>query len=105
MHEVKLIVDLMYQGGINYMRYSVSNTAEYGDLTRGPRVINEQTKEEMKKILAEITSGEFAKEWVAEYKGGLKEFNKLYDKDYDCQLEQVGKKLRNMMSWIDSKEV
>jgi len=104
MHEVKLIVDLMYQGGINYMRYSVSNTAEYGDMSRGPRIIPEQTKAEMKKILSEITSGEFAKEWVAEYKGGLKKFNELYEKDHDCQLESVGKKLRKMMKWIDSKE-
>ncbi len=105
MHEVKLIVDLMYQGGINYMRYSVSNTAEYGDLSRGSRIVNEQTKAEMKKILGEITSGEFAKEWVDEYRGGLKKFNKLYQKDYDCQLEIVGKSLRKMMKWIDSKEV
>jgi len=105
MHEVKLIVDLMYQGGINYMRYSISNTAEYGDLTRGPRIINEQTKAEMKKILSEITSGQFAKEWVAEYKGGLKKFNELYQKDHDCQIETVGGKLRKMMKWIDSKQV
>jgi ketol-acid reductoisomerase len=105
MHEVKLIVDLMYQGGMNYMRYSVSNTAEYGDLTRGPRIINDQTKAEMKKILSEITSAQFAKEWVAEYQTGLKKFNELYDKDHDCQLEKVGKELRRMMKWIDSKEV
>jgi ketol-acid reductoisomerase len=105
MHEVKLIVDLMYQGGMNYMRYSISNTAEYGDLTRGPRIVTEQTKAEMKKILAEITSGEFAKEWVAEYQSGAKKFKALYDKDHDCQLEQVGRKLRKMMKWIDSKEV
>ena len=104
MHEVKLIVDLMYQGGINYMRYSVSNTAEYGDLTRGPRIISDQTRAEMKKILGEITSGEFAKEWVAEYQDGLKNFNALYNKDHDCQLETVGRKLRKMMKWIDSKE-
>ncbi|MFC1676566.1 ketol-acid reductoisomerase [Planctomycetota bacterium] len=104
MHEVKLIVDLMYQGGINYMRYSVSNTAEYGDLTRGPRIVNEKTKAEMKKILAEITSGNFAKEWVEEYKAGAKNFNALYEKDHDCQLETVGKQLRKMMKWIDSKE-
>lgn len=105
MHEVKLIVDLMYQGGINYMRYSVSNTAEYGDLTRGPRVVNPQAKAEMKKILSEITSGAFANEWVEEYKGGLKNFNALYEKDHDCQLEQVGRKLRKMMKWIKSREV
>ncbi|MBN2313079.1 MAG: ketol-acid reductoisomerase [Sedimentisphaerales bacterium] len=105
MHEVKLIVDLMYQGGINYMRYSVSNTAEYGDLSRGPRIINEKTKAEMKKILSEITSGQFAKEWVAEYQSGLKKFNALYEKDHDCQLEKVGKELRRMMKWIKAKEV
>lgn len=105
MHEVKLIVDLLYQGGISYMRYSISNTAEYGDLSRGPRIVNDQTKEEMKKILGEITSGKFAKEWVTEYKDGLKNFNKLYDKDYNSQIENVGRKLRKMMKWIDSKEV
>ncbi len=105
MHEVKLIVDLMYQGGLSYMRYSVSNTAEYGDLTRGPRIITDKTKAEMKKILAEVTSGKFAKEWVAEYKSGLKKFNELYDKDYNCQLEQVGKELRRMMKWVNAKEV
>jgi ketol-acid reductoisomerase len=105
MHEVKLIVDLMYQGGLSYMRYSISNTAEYGDLTRGPRIITEQTRAEMKKILSEITSGAFAKEWVDEYKGGLKRFNKLYEKDYKNQLEQVGRKLRKMMKWIGAKEV
>ncbi len=105
MHEVKLIVDLMYQGGLSYMRYSISNTAEYGDLTRGPRIIPDKTRTEMKTILAQITSGEFAKEWVNEYKTGLKNFKKLYDKDYNSQLENVGRKLRKMMKWIDSKEV
>jgi ketol-acid reductoisomerase len=105
MHEVKLIVDLLYQGGLSYMRYSISNTAEYGDLTKGQRIVGKQTKKEMQKILAEITSGKFAKEWVAEYKGGLKKFNKLYEKDYNCQLEKTGRKLRKMMKWIDVKEV
>jgi ketol-acid reductoisomerase len=105
MHEVKLIVDLMYQGGMSYMRYSISNTAEYGDLTRGPRIVTEQTKAEMKKILGEITSGAFAKEWVDEYKGGMKNFNALYQKDYDCKLETVGRTLRKMMKWIKAKEV
>lgn len=105
MHEVKLIVDLMYQGGLSYMRYSISNTAEYGDLVSGPRIITEGTKAEMKKILAEITSGEFAKKWVAEYQGGLKNFNALYDKDHGSQLEDVGRKLRKMMKWVDAKEV
>ena len=105
MHEVKLIVDLMYQGGMSYMRYSISNTAEYGDLSRGPRIITEQTKAEMKKILGEITSGSFAKEWVGEYQNGLKKFNELYQKDYNSQLEQVGRKLRKMMKWIKAREV
>ena len=105
LHEVKLIVDLMYEGGLSYMRYSISNTAEYGDLTRGPRIITEQTRAEMKKILSEITSGDFAKEWVNEYKSGLKKFNELYGKDHSSQLENVGRELREMMKWIDSKEV
>ncbi len=105
MHEVKLIVDLMYQGGLSYMRYSISNTAEYGDLSRGPRIITAETKAEMKKILGEIVSGEFAKEWVEEYRGGLKNFNALYDKDHASQLEDVGRKLRKMMKWVDAKEV
>jgi len=105
MHEVKLIVDLMYQGGLSYMRYSISNTAEYGDLTRGPRIITDQTRAEMKKILSEITEGKFAKEWVDEYRAGLKNFNQLYDKDHDSQIEQVGGKLRSMMKWIDTKKV
>jgi len=105
MHEVKLIVDLMYQGGLSYMRYSISNTAEYGDLTRGPRIVTEQTRAEMKKILDEITSGQFAKEWVNEYQTGLKNFNELYEKDNKSQLENVGRRLRKMMKWIDAKEV
>jgi ketol-acid reductoisomerase len=105
LHETKLIIDLMYQGGLNYMRYSVSNTAEYGDLSRGPRIITDQTKAEMKKILSEVTSGKFAKEWVDEYKSGLKKFNELYEKDHGSQLEQVGRQLRKMMPWINAKEV
>ncbi len=87
------------------MRYSISNTAEYGDLTRGSRIITDQTKAEMKKILSEVTSGQFAKEWVNEYQSGLKKFNELYQKDHDSQLETVGRKLRDMMKWIDSKKV
>jgi ketol-acid reductoisomerase len=105
MHEVKLIVDLMYQGGMSYMRYSISNTAEYGDLSRGPRIVTPETKAEMKKILGEIVDGDFAKEWVNEYKAGMKNFNELYQKDHGCQLETVGRQLRNMMKWIDAKEV
>ena len=105
MHELKLIVDLFYQGGINYMRYSVSNTAEYGDLTRGPRIVGEQTRQEMKKILTEIVDGEFAKEWLLECKAGQPAFKALYKKDYNHPVETVGKELRRMMKWIDSKEV
>jgi ketol-acid reductoisomerase len=104
-HEVKLIVDLIYEGGLNYMRYSVSNTAEYGDLTRGPRIVNDQTRAEMKKILDEIVGGQFARDWILENRAGRPVFNALYKRDYTHQVEQVGKELRRMMSWIDSKEV
>ena len=103
-HEVKLIVDLIYQGGLDYMRYSISNTAEYGDLTRGPRIVNDQTKKEMKKILAEITSGQFAKEWRAEYEGGMKNFKRLYESDLNHPVEVTGKRLRKMMPWLKAKE-
>ncbi len=105
MHEVKLIVDLMYEGGINYMRYSISNTAEWGDLITGPKIITDETKKTMKQILGDIQSGKFANEWIEEYKGGLKRFNALYNADHDCPIEVVGRKLRKMMKWIDSKEV
>ena len=105
MHELKLIVDLFYQGGINYMRYSISNTAEYGDLTRGPRLINEDTREEMRDILDEIVSGEFAREWILENQAGRPVFNALHKAEQDHQIETTGKKLRKMMSWIDAKEV
>jgi ketol-acid reductoisomerase len=104
-HEVKLIVDLIYQGGIDYMRYSISNTAEYGDLTRGPRIITEETKKEMQKILDEITSGKFAAEWIAEHKAGKPLFNKLYNADKNHPVEVTGRKLRKMMKWINAKEV
>jgi ketol-acid reductoisomerase len=103
-HEVKLIVDLIYQGGLDYMRYSISNTAEYGDLTRGSRLINAQTKAEMKKILGEIQSGQFAKEWRAEYEGGLKNFKRLYEADNNHPVEVTGRKLRKMMPWLKAKE-
>jgi ketol-acid reductoisomerase len=103
-HEVKLIVDLIYQGGLDYMRYSISNTAEYGDLTRGPRVVNAQTKAEMKKILAEITSGQFAREWRAEYEGGMKNFKRLYEADNNHPVEVIGRRLRKMMPWLKAKE-
>ena len=87
------------------MRYSISNTAEFGDYTRGPRIINEQTRAEMKKILHEIRSGQFAREWILESQAGRPMFNALYKKDINHPLEVVGRKLRKMMKWIDSKEV
>jgi len=105
MHEVKLIVDLFYQGGLNYMRYSISNTAEYGDYTRGERIITEKTREEMKKILAEIRSGQFAREWIEEHKTGAKRFESQRQSERDHPVEQIGRQLRRLMSWIDEKEV
>ncbi|MGQ3684188.1 MAG: ketol-acid reductoisomerase [Candidatus Loosdrechtia sp.] len=105
MHELKLIVDLFYQGGLSYMRYSISNTAEYGDLTRGPRIITEETRKEMKRILSEIQSGQFAKEWILENQAGRPVFNALEKKDKDHQIEKVGRELRRMMKWINAKEV
>jgi ketol-acid reductoisomerase len=103
-HEVKLIVDLIYQGGLDYMRYSISNTAEYGDLTRGPRIVNEKTKAEMKKILGEIQSGQFAREWRGEYEAGLKNFKRLYEQDLNHPVETTGKRLRKLMPWLKAKE-
>jgi ketol-acid reductoisomerase len=100
MHEMKLIVDLFYQGGLAYMRYSVSDTAEYGDYTRGPRVVSEDTKKEMKKILGEIQSGQFAREWVLENQANRAGFLAMRKRDADHQIEEVGKRLRAMMSWI-----
>ena len=105
MHELKLIVDLIYQGGLNYMRYSISNTAEYGDYTRGPRIITEQTRVEMKKILAEIQSGQFAREWILENKAGQPGFKATKRREKNHPIEQVGKRLRGLMTWIDSKTV
>jgi len=105
MHEVELIVRLLTQGGLSYMRHVVSNTAEFGDLTRGPRIIPEQVRQEMRRILEEIRSGEFAREWILENIAGRPVFNALYKKDYNHPIEQVGRKLRRMMSWIDAKEV
>ncbi|MEZ6126672.1 MAG: ketol-acid reductoisomerase [Planctomycetaceae bacterium] len=105
MHELKLIVDLFYQGGLNYMRYSVSNTAEYGDYTRGPRIVTEETKAEMKRILTEIQSGQFARDWLLENKAGQASFHATRRRERMHQIESVGRDLRRMMSWIDSKEV
>lgn len=105
MHELKLIVDLFYQGGLNYMRYSVSNTAEYGDYTRGPRIVTEETKKEMKKILTEIQNGDFARQWILENKAGAPSFKAIRRRERNHPVEQVGKQLRKMMSWIQEKEV
>ncbi len=100
LHEVKLIVDLIYEGGIEAMNYSVSTTAEYGGYTRGPRVITDATKAEMRKILDEIQSGEFADEWIAENRSGLENYKKLQQQSNDHPVEKVGKKLRDMMPFI-----
>jgi ketol-acid reductoisomerase len=105
MHEVKLIVDLFYQGGLSYMRYSVSNTAEYGDYTRGPRIITDETKQEMKRILKEVQDGTFAREWIAENKAGAKRFHAMRERDKNHGVEIVGRELRQLMSWIDDKTV
>jgi ketol-acid reductoisomerase len=99
-HELKLIVDLMYQGGLSYMRYSVSDTAEYGDYTRGPRIIDELTKDRMRQILAEIQTGSFAREWILENQAGRPVYNALRKMDAEHQIEIVGKKLRSMMPWL-----
>jgi ketol-acid reductoisomerase len=101
LHEVKLIVDLMYEGGISRMRYSISDTAEYGDLTRGPRVINAAVKEEMRRILTEIQDGTFAREWVSEDDNGRPNFTKLRAEGEQHPIEQVGGRLRGLMSWVD----
>jgi ketol-acid reductoisomerase len=100
LHELKLIVDLMYEQGIGGMRYSISDTAEYGDLTRGPRIINADVKAEMKVILGEIQSGKFAEEWIAESEAGRPNFTELEKKGHDHPIEQVGAELRDMMPWI-----
>jgi ketol-acid reductoisomerase len=101
LHELKLIVDLMYEGGISRMRYSVSDTAEYGDYTRGPRVIDERTKDEMRRILGEIQSGDFARELIAEDEAGRPNFTKYREQAANHPIEATGRKLRDMMSWID----
>ena len=105
LHELKLICDLMYESGIAGMRFSISETAKYGDITRGPRVINKDTKKEMKKILKEIQSGQFVKEWVKEYKGGLKNYNKLLAAGAKHPIEKTGTYLRGMMPWMAKKNI
>jgi ketol-acid reductoisomerase len=100
LHEVKLIVDLIYEGGISNMRYSISNTAQYGDLTRGPRIINSEVRREMKRILQEIQSGEFAREWILECRANKPVFNALTKKGEEHPIEEVGARLREMMPWL-----
>ena len=103
LHELKLIVDLIYEKGISGMRYSISNTAEYGDMTRGPRIITEDTRAEMRKILHEIQSGQFAREWLTENQVGRPSFNALARRQAEHPIEEVGKRLRGMMSWINQE--
>jgi ketol-acid reductoisomerase len=103
LHELKLIVDLFYQGGLSYMRYSVSNTAEFGDYTRGPRIVTDETRAEMKKILTEIQNGQFAKEWILGNKAGAPAFKATRRLNRDLKIEEVGRNLRSLMSWIDDK--
>lgn len=105
LHELKLIVDLMYEGGISTMRYSISNTAEYGDLTRGKRIITEETRHEMKKILKEIQDGSFAREWLLENKVGMPVFNAMRKKEAEHLIEKVGKQLRSMMPWLSKNRL
>lgn len=100
LHELKLIVDLIYQGGLSYMRYSVSDTAEYGDYTRGPRIIDDLVKDEMRQILAEIRSGSFAREWILENQAGRPVYNALKRMEAEHEIEVVGKQLRSMMPWL-----
>ncbi|MBC7195651.1 ketol-acid reductoisomerase [Deferribacteraceae bacterium V6Fe1] len=105
LHEVKLIVDLLYEGGISNMRYSISNTAQYGDITRGPRVVDPQVKENMREVLYEIQTGQFAKEWMLENKAGRPTFNALTKMDEEHMIEQVGQNLRSMMSWLGKSKI
>ncbi|WP_303850763.1 ketol-acid reductoisomerase [Seleniivibrio woodruffii] len=105
LHEVKLIVDLIYEGGISNMRYSISNTAQYGDLTRGPRIITPDVKDRMKEVLYEIQSGQFAKEWMLENKANCPTFNALTRMGAEHQIEEVGGKLRGMMSWLGKSKI
>ena len=105
LHEMKLIVDLIYEGGISNMRYSISNTAQFGDLTRGPRVVTDETKKEMKKILSEIQSGAFAKEWMLENKANKPVFTALTKKGEAHPIEKVGEKLRAMMPWMKQAKI
>jgi ketol-acid reductoisomerase len=105
LHELKLIVDQIYQGGIKYMRYSVSDTAEYGDYVSGPRVIDDRVKATMQQILGDIQSGEFAQEWMAENAQGRQQFLRLRREANEHPIEEIGAELRGMMSWLEQKSV
>jgi ketol-acid reductoisomerase len=105
LHEVKLIVDLIYEGGLANMRYSVSNTAEYGDLTRGKRIINEGVRQEMKQLLSEIQSGAFADEWMAENEAGKPRFKEMEAQSLAHPIEAVGKELRALMPWLQKNQL
>ncbi|MFP6854502.1 MAG: ketol-acid reductoisomerase, partial [Opitutales bacterium] len=105
LHELKLIVDLMIESGIAGMRFSISETAKYGDVTRGPRVINANVKRSMKAILKEIQSGKFAKEWIKEHQGGLKNYNQLLEDGEKHPIEVCGGRLRSLMPWIPKKNI
>ena len=105
LHEVKLIVDLMYEGGFEWMRHSISDTAEYGDFSRGSRIITDETKKEMKKVLEEIQSGAFAKEWMAQAREGSPYLKQEREKASNHQIENIGKELRNMMPFLDAKDI
>lgn len=104
LHEMKLIVDLIYEGGLSYMRYSISDTAEYGDYSRGPRIIDEKVRAEMKRILADIQNGTFAREWILENQAGRPSFNAYRRQEAEHQIERVGRELRQMMGWLKKKE-
>jgi ketol-acid reductoisomerase len=104
LHELKLIVDLMYEGGLGWMRHSISDTAEYGDYTRGPRIVNEETRKEMKRILREIQTGAFAREWISENQAGRPVFDKMREEQRQHPIEEVGRKLREMMPWIKRRD-
>jgi ketol-acid reductoisomerase len=101
LHELKLIVDLLHEGGLTKMHKFISDTAKYGDLTRGPRIVNDKTKKEMGKILKEIQKGKFAKQWIAENASGRPNYNALMQADLDHQIEKVGKELRARMPWLE----
>jgi ketol-acid reductoisomerase len=105
LHELKLIVDLMYRGGLNYMRYSVSDTAEHGDYTGGPKIVTDETRVAMKKMLSDIQTGAYAEEWIEENENGRPWFEARREEARATQIEQVGRELRRMMPWLNSVEI